>query len=193
MSTSSLEIENNIRVPQYINQCKMKMRTFQLQRLHNKSQNSKWKHQYSLHPKRITPTKMTSNLFMNNERIKSEENSITSKKERQGRRKFPFQVFFRKQATYSYSTFNCLPCLRYFLSETNFNFSVFKILEEKFYTDILFSFFIFPYYWNIIMVLKPNYKLITYHTTIYIANCISPWYTHVKYRKPRCFLIHKPV
>ena len=103
-----------------INQCEIKMRTFQLQWLHNKSQNSKWKHQYCLHPKCITPTKMTSNLFMKKKKIKSEGNSKTSKK-RQMRRKMLFQVFC-KQATYSHSTFNYLPCLRDVVYETKSTF-----------------------------------------------------------------------
>lgn len=39
------------------------MCTFQLQRLHNKTQNSKWKHHNGFHPECKTPIKITSNLL----------------------------------------------------------------------------------------------------------------------------------
>ena len=38
--------------------------TFQLQRLYNKPQNNKWKHQYGLYNKSNSPTIITPNLYL---------------------------------------------------------------------------------------------------------------------------------
>lgn len=44
-----------------------------------------------------------------------------------------------------------------------------------------------------IYLIKYENQRKTYKAAKDIANCISRWYTHVKYSQPHCFLVNTPV